>query len=1087
MRLRVQPTAGLMALGLLVAALAGGLGLAAEGPQATTLLVEAEWFQPRRPGWQAIRNGGGNYFVDPAGGFHVSGEQFLHAPARRVSAEADYTVNVPAAGKYAVWVRYEAPLQHSVVFELRLRQNRETVFRGTYGLDPDTVPEKDRPVRYWTATREFRPWLDRLEGPDGLVWERREAELRAGEMRFVLSTAPNPSPAAARNIDCIFLTTDLENSFLEDSGTEHPFLSWMTPKGRVFAKLTNRRVEARCYFRYSYRLNREPWTEAGQFIAAPGVVEGPLEAGDEGWLSPGASTPWVDISSGDTTHPSHWIVTQVSAGENKEINCEVAFAADDKGKRILKRLTLSDANGNSGIVSLPPYPARAPDEIETAAEQTRRVLDHLKKLPAVGKAPLRTLIYGKMLGTWNAKNTAAHRNARRLYKAMGFNTIEGLGPQSTRDWLANMKAVGWKPGQTYEYPARLYPEKPADEARKAIDSAGLTDLFRGIDVGSIAADHWLPKEERDKLFRQWARSNKLPVHRLLSVAPAATKQETEAQWRRLKLRPEPGDARLHPELYVASRRFLARFPLQAAAVRRIAWSPSVSRLTPMTITLPPTVDGRSTAARHTGVIRLRPADVLRTSAALGNRGGVSDQMTGYYVDAARAGPGAGGATIRHAVAAQSPAVPETSLRLNVYQALAHGAKQLDFGSLGPAWAGSTEYVDSRDPSRFALIRQLIHEIGAVDDYLADGSLREPQVAILLSETTDIWEPTSPTKSQPPHAEQTRTSNAYAQERQLLWLALRHAQVDVRFMTEAQVAAGGLEGLKALYLVGDHLRRDAADRIASWVAKGGFLFATAGAGLLDEYDNLNSRLRSVYGIGRQSQVRRDLFFRPQIELPRLRPLDRVRVRLNNSGAFQMEALGIRQRMEARPGAQVIATYADGRPAAVRHRYLEGEAILVGTLPGVAYARSALSPTPPDRGPSAHRLPTRFDASVRTWIASPLRGRVHPDVLASEPLLDTHVITSEHGLLLPIANFRGVARQTVRFVVFQPGRVKRVVSQRFGELPFQRYTPQDEKYSSDLLGGFASGLYVTPGKTGEKLDVLIFSLPVELTDFVTLERP
>src|SRR5258708_5565958 len=75
---------------------------------APAVAVEAEEFTIEK-GWKVVKNGAGNYMVDMIGFNHISGERLLHLGARESTARARADIEVPVAGPYRLWVRYEYP------------------------------------------------------------------------------------------------------------------------------------------------------------------------------------------------------------------------------------------------------------------------------------------------------------------------------------------------------------------------------------------------------------------------------------------------------------------------------------------------------------------------------------------------------------------------------------------------------------------------------------------------------------------------------------------------------------------------------------------------------------------------------------------------------------------------------------------------------------------------------------------------------------------------------------------------------------------------------------------------------------------
>jgi len=158
-----------------------------------------------------------------------------------------------------------------------------------------------------------------------------------------------------------------------------------------------------------------------------------------------------------------------------------------------------------------------------------------------------------------------------------------------------------------------------------------------------------------------------------------------------------------------------------------------------------------------------------------------------------------------------------------------------------------------------------------------------------------------------------------------------------------------------------------------------------------------------------------------------------------------------------GAEVLGTFADGSPAIVRNYYGAGQAILVGTLPGIAYLKSGIPVQPMDRDGFTHFLPTKFSPEIRALIGLPLQlAGVMKPVECSEPLVDASLLESARGIIIPLANFTGKPIQRLRVTLRDVGAPRRIYTTERGEL--------------------------RPQMTA---DGIVVEFPIGLTDFLVLE--
>ena len=1051
-----------------------------DGKEFARLVLEAEDFRPEGAagsGWRPIPVGGGNYMVDSIGASHASGGMLLHAPAEAVGARASLEREIPREGRYKLWARYEYPFRD---YQVRVALVIEQPGRAPVRLE---LGAPDAP-RAWFFNLPDAPWHDLPHGVEGLVAEAATAELAAGPARFVLEALGGPGPAANRNLDVLLLTTDLDDAFrTRNSKAAFPLLDEIgaAATGRTYLRITNPGDSGESFYvEASYGVNRVPWTFPGITIDRGGVERSASRARR---LEPGDRTPWIDVSCRDTTHPAHLRLVQVSNSRTKRATLDVEIAAAPRDDAVLRRIAYREDNHNRLLLNLPPYPARAPDQILTAEETLERIIAALETDPApVGRPPARTLVYAG-LGDDAERNLTGRARIyqlyRRLFMLLGPSAFSRLGVGALPAELQALREEG-RPTPPFltlgDY--RWYPsDENIAKAKRDVDAAGARPYLRGFSYGDeVTLRHFVPKqdkEERDRDFRADLRARGLQPEDLLSAEAAAevAGQPDDERWARVRFRDEPEGARAAPRLYVESRRYLARVALddlaEQAAKLRAEFGPGVlygANFSPHPAFWPSQALFVE-AFRRGAINRGSHSDYWWQASE------VSPQMTGYLIDVLRAGLGDRPGVIQPYVMPHSPGNTDRDFRRGVYTALAHGAKALDFFQVTPEQANTENYVRHDDLDRYRTIRDVTHHIGAVDDLIADGRLRPTSVAIILSRSTDDWELATPgvAGGLRPRDPADFPSIAYNAERKLIWTALRHAQVPVDFVTEDDLVSGAAARYRVLYLVGDHLCLDAARALAGWVEAGGTLASTAGGGFLDEYDRPSDVLLPVFGLRGQQLDKETTYIRPRIELPRLRILDMIILAAAEhdsgpdgstataesapSGATTgrpgsvptwwprgtptIPTLAFRQPLDPAPDATVLGRFADGTPAAVSHRHGQGEATLWGTLLGAAYVRSGLPPTPPvpDRGPFIHTPLDGFDPDLRRLLVGPTLALPRAGVECSEPLVEAGLLETDGALLVPLACLLDGPR-TVDVAIHAAGPVRAVRAVRAGQLPFRQ---------------------------------------------------
>jgi len=201
-------------------------------------------------------------------------------------------------------------------------------------------------------------------------------------------------------------------------------------------------------------------------------------------------------------------------------------------------------------------------------------------------------------------------------------------------------------------------------------------------------------------------------------------------------------------------------------------------------------------------------------------------------------------------------------------------------------------------------------------------------------------------------------------------------------------------------------RAASKAIADWVAAGGRLFATAGAGMFDEFNQSNEILHELLGVEQVALEEKAKILFIKQDMPFTEPMDTATWQAP-AGAVQMPVIAARSRIELR-GAEVQGTFLDGSPAVTSKGTGKGFATYCAFLPGLSYFKPAMPLRPMDRGATddamSHFIPTRFDAGAAALIGAPATGVARP-VLCSEPLVEARMIRAEQGVLMPLVNWSG----------------------------------------------------------------------------------
>src|SRR5207302_3518410 len=105
-----------------------------------------------------------------------------------------------------------------------------------------------------------------------------------------------------------------------------------------------------------------------------------------------------------------------------------------------------------------------------------------------------------------------------------------------------------------------------------------------------------------------------------------------------------------------------------------------------------------------------------------------------------------------------------------------------------------------------------------------------------------------------------------------YLALRHAQHAVDLVTEDDIGDGVLKGYDVVYFAGEWIERRTVRRLDDWVKAGGVLYATAGLGVRNEFDEPDPGLTRLLGLSEVKTKKNAIAPRTLLELPLLELID-----------------------------------------------------------------------------------------------------------------------------------------------------------------------------------------------------------------------
>jgi hypothetical protein len=988
---------------------------------APAVAIEAEDFQIES-GWKVIENGQGNYMVDMVGFNHISGERLLGLDSKDENASAFMDVTIPETGAYRLWVRYEYPAFCETRFRVVVQQDGRVALKYVMG-------EKNSP-RFGLGEPLAKAQHDPPWGPEGLFVEVVTVpELKAGKARIYLkgvAQTRSPGVAANRNIDLVYLTRDTDDAWRKHylkHNNLYPILdAFRDSRGPRYEVRFSNRGDKPSDFHITHVYNRIPW----------GVSEAEPVRG----VAAGAGSGWVPLRMQDTTHFS---LVRFS-GSTKAFDVEIRPIGGAVERKLSGAETVQ--------VYLPTYPGKGEKAI-TPIEEIDAVLVELKKTPIIGKKPTKPLCFGAWMPV--GLDNDYGRKYAELYAALGFRSLHPAlsGPAV----LKNLRDVGIPPSKSWA--ASGYRNPPTrgniDQARQTLERNGLKGQLRFFDYGDeIAFVEWMnlrvqsdidraklenktvkPINIVAKLWFDWLRVNRPEVN---------VKDYWLDKWGPFnvgRIRPDSSAeaAAANPRLYVDSLLFYEDTAIRFVAdgKKEVQKALGADVLCGANYSCHPFYYPHSTM--YVKWFREGAADLGRHSEYFWQVAQAGPMINGYIAEHFRAGMrDNANAVLRQYTMPHAPGNTDANFLRSVFTHLAHGATMLDFFGIGMNETFTENHIDHRAHSRYRALRDVTHAVGLVEDLLPKARPVASPVALLLSASTERWDFAGIAEDSAGHAQfgpnfRKLRMNAHM-DRLGLWTALTFLGASPDLIMEVDVSEKGLKDYKVLVVVGDCLPPSLAKPLEAWVRKGGVVLATANAGRYDAYRQATPVFEKLFGLQSRQTEERTPFFRPNQELPFLKPFDGV---VTPDGT--MPQLATLERIAPAKDATVLARFRDGKsPAIIDRRLDKGHVFYVAALPGVAYLWSALQPPAvPDRGPGTHSIPTAFNAAARGLMELVLRAaRVQPTIEATPALVDARLLKAPRGYILPIANYHDKVGQKATLCIRISDKIGKVTSAYHGEL-------------------------------------------------------
>ena len=975
----------------------------------------------------------------------------LRGGASEAVGTAKRTIEVPRDGEYAVWVRYESPYGFDVHFDVAITQSSsdQPVYRERFG---------DRAhVKNFNGTwRVQGPWA--YHNTD-YVYQKGIATLKKGEALVTLSKDTSGPYTAARVIDLIFLTDDMvleperemrswKESGLNTATYYHPPIVVKCNRP-VYWRLRVNPGEAPVRGTLTYRFGNG-WRGPRRTLAFTAekqmferneyaytalekqVLQKRAEFPSNEWLPGGYDSGWCryDLNTFNTAT----IRAFCEADANFSISYDPEGAkAESFDLQAGTPLELLVAVGDS-LMEDELFAGRIATTAEAIAGRlTRQLVDF--NVP--GKRPF---LFGSLVPAPESYG----KNRWPFLEAVGASGLyfsvppELYTPEGAKRWGIN-RSRAYRALQNialrFEYYEGNYPKLRAalERVRDGLRATGVGDVPQTFKMIEESGPPALTTLRDSKIiaekFRDYLRSQDFnPIDFLTREQAAHALRDhitnPAALWEMVNLcSGTPNDAEENPVLFYHSKYFgsLLFSDNCAMAVQLVEEIfPAGSRANSGAI-FPQDGHGvRRNWYDEFMLFRRKGMNSFGSEMTWGLLGtpyytGVQSQS--YEGAIARGVAKYHDATLgpTHLLACKRYGYPADFVELTTYALASHGYRAVHYYVNG----------DFTGLEHYQAMKRASYAMGAVEDRLVGAHVVPGKVALGWSETSAIWDQAVPAASgfNPP------SNTMYALERHYLYLLLRHLQLSVDLVSDADIEEGRLAGYSMFFAVGDHMRSDAATVLRQWVADGGVLVAGAGGGLWDEYNRPLDTLKDVYGIkgarqyaeeqGRayipgetyevnMSDNRLEKFdqaLRAKLELVHAHPVDQI--------AFQgakVPVLGYRQGLSV-DGGEELATFDSGRSAIVANTFGKGRAMIMGFLPGISYHYQAYPMLPYGRGGedlSVYLYPD-YQPQVRETLSALLR-QVWPElratVTASNPQVEANLMRAADGTYhIALVNFTG----------------------------------------------------------------------------------
>ncbi len=312
--------------------------------------------------------------------------------------------------------------------------------------------------------------------------------------------------------------------------------------------------------------------------------------------------------------------------------------------------------------------------------------------------------------------------------------------------------------------------------------------------------------------------------------------------------------------------------------------------------------------------------------------------------------------------------------------VSRGTQAFEWYTYGPDYSKGDSF--SQSPELLEQVAKAARFLGSAEPFLFQAKFDgKPEVAFISPRSTEIW------------SRATDTSLTAFENAKWVYLALKHSHIPLDILSEQQLAEGKLAQYKVIYIPGTHLRRDSGEAIRNWVRDGGTLWTDASGLSKDEANQTAPAMNEMLGLesrnlntwGRVEQYRAtDL--KPLVETnpPTFAEIQTLKGKIQPK--VGLEVLNPKS-------ADVLATFADGKPAITRNRFGKGQTIVVGFWTGITYSAKVRQ--------TNFDMANDFDPALCQLIATPaLDQKVNRPAITNHPLVEAVCLKkdSQHSVAL-----------------------------------------------------------------------------------------